>query len=297
MKNKKKKKGSTLLEIVIALAIIGIMMLPLANSLLTSVKANKMGEETQEAKLLGQQVVEGLKGEEAIKPGNINISGYEFEVTESIPGDKSKLNIKSVNDINDYEVVGTLELNNITQINGDKHLDVSDSKNKLGGLIVIKNNKLEIIQGIDAATSIESLLNTSGLTKYNMETIPDEEVTVSMVGEDIIIKDQHSEMYTINNNNDYVLGVYVKESTGMKNLTIENLNTVKENVYIFRDSQLSKEEGTLEGKLTYKGEIYRASNIIYDEEKNIKALYSLDLNIKKDNETIESTNAQFYVGK
>lgn len=294
---RRKRKGATLLEIVIALAIIGIMMLPFANSLLTSVKANKMGEELQQAKLLGQEIIENLKGKEAIRTGVINISGYEFDIRETISGNPSKLDIKSINQINGYELDGTLQLDNIIKANQDKHLDMNDPKNKLCGLIVVENNKMKIIQGTDRATSIDSILNTNSLTKYEMDLSANEKVIISMAGDNIAIKGQKNPIYEITNNNDYVLGIYVKESTQMGNLTIENLKAVKQNVYVFRNPLISKEDGTLDGKLTYIGEVYRASNIIYDIENDLKALYSLNLNIEKDNTLIESTNAQFYIGK
>jgi Tfp pilus assembly protein PilV len=55
-----KKKGISLIEIIISLAIIAIIIIPMSNVVINSSKRNKGGEDKQQATYIGQQVLEGL---------------------------------------------------------------------------------------------------------------------------------------------------------------------------------------------------------------------------------------------
>lgn len=57
-----KRKGVTLLEIVISMAIIGIMLIPILGMVTQTVKNTANGQRKQEATLTGQQVFEQIKG-------------------------------------------------------------------------------------------------------------------------------------------------------------------------------------------------------------------------------------------
>ncbi|WMJ80843.1 type II secretion system protein [Clostridium sp. MB40-C1] len=58
----RKKKGFTLLEIVITLAILGIIIVPISNLVFTSVKTAKASEDKQKAANLAQKYIEQIKG-------------------------------------------------------------------------------------------------------------------------------------------------------------------------------------------------------------------------------------------
>jgi prepilin-type N-terminal cleavage/methylation domain-containing protein len=58
---KKKKKGLTLIEILISLTILAIIVIPISNLVLSSVKLNKSGEDKQKAVTIAQQIIEELK--------------------------------------------------------------------------------------------------------------------------------------------------------------------------------------------------------------------------------------------
>ncbi|CDM67707.1 putative membrane protein [Clostridium bornimense] len=82
--NIKKKKGATLLEIIISMAIITIIIIPISDLIMSSVKNNKNAEEEQDIKLLAQSISEKLK------VSDIDIDPTTTEI--SIGHDEIKLN-------------------------------------------------------------------------------------------------------------------------------------------------------------------------------------------------------------
>ena len=57
----RKKKGATLLEIIISMAIIAILVIPISDLIMSSVRNNRRAKDEQNAKLLGQRISEGIK--------------------------------------------------------------------------------------------------------------------------------------------------------------------------------------------------------------------------------------------
>lgn len=62
-----KRKGITLIEVIISVALIAILLIPLTNLVMTSIKKNKQSENKQEATNLGQKVIEELKAQDSIQ--------------------------------------------------------------------------------------------------------------------------------------------------------------------------------------------------------------------------------------
>lgn len=67
MKKVNKRKGITLIEVIISIALIAILLIPLTNLVMTSIKKNKKAEVKQEATNLGQKIVEELKAQDTIQ--------------------------------------------------------------------------------------------------------------------------------------------------------------------------------------------------------------------------------------
>lgn len=84
MKKSSKKKGLTLIEIIISLAILSIVVIPLGNLALTSVRIEKDSELKLKANILSQQIIEYIKEPSAslsnidpvLKGGNLNLSDF-----------------------------------------------------------------------------------------------------------------------------------------------------------------------------------------------------------------------------
>lgn len=88
----KARKGMTLIEVVMSVALIAILLIPLANVAMTTLKTNKKSEIKQEASQVGQDVMEELKSYDELKvvSGNkVNFS--KGELTYNPTDDKNIL--------------------------------------------------------------------------------------------------------------------------------------------------------------------------------------------------------------
>lgn len=298
---KKVKKGMTLLEVVISLAIIAIMIIPLMNSLLTAVRANKKGEEVQDAKLLGQQFIEKLRLEKDIKSGDISIGGATVtlgSLTAATGSEPGYYDVTST-EVDGFTIEGKIYEDDVVKIN-DNEAGKNYLEKKLGALIVVSKDKIKYYsKGTSPDKSIleiysdsSSIFTDSGIsTTTPVELEFDESGTVG------------AKVFTIKMNNQSIgvdtvgsLGIYVTEETDFK-FNINNKATITQDVVIFRDSKLSEEEGTLSGKITQKGILNVYKNILFDVDKSKTGLYTANLEIKKDGEKIEEIESQFYLGE
>ena len=136
----KRKKGYTLLELVMALGIIGIVMIPLASSLLTSVTSNKMAETKQESKQISQEIIEKLRNLGDVKEMTMNVGAKsdQIEIKEESPLDKTKFSISG--NIGDIELSGSIS----KQTNAGEINEQSDeyAKKQVDILFYIDNNSI-----------------------------------------------------------------------------------------------------------------------------------------------------------
>ncbi|GKU32019.1 hypothetical protein CFB3_41270 [Clostridium folliculivorans] len=112
---KNKKKGMTLLEVIISIAILGIIIVPMSNMILTSVKTNKRGEDKQQAVYLAQQVLEAFKNVSTFEDNNgftaqsfsLNGNAYSLSVGSTINTDPLTVRFSDLT-IGDYTLRVTL---------------------------------------------------------------------------------------------------------------------------------------------------------------------------------------------
>ncbi|MGL5821032.1 MAG: type II secretion system protein [Sarcina sp.] len=302
---KKVKKGMTLLEIVISLAIIGILLLPMMNSLLSAVKANIKSERIQEAKLIGQQIVENLKVKDDIKKESINFRDASIEILDLVEVDindpsKSYYPIK-VDNVNGYSVDGKIYTKDILKVNEDQSSKDYITE-ELGALVVVDKDNIYYTDMLKSGQNIESIVSTNtGFIKKSMGGIKDINIvfeefenTVSkekqykILLDNILINDISKDATT--------LGIYVIEENDFK-FNFNNKSNKSEKIYVFRDSKLSKDEGTLNGNISLEGNINLYSNIIFDSNDSHKGLYSVELDMKRRDERIEKIQMEFYIGE
>jgi prepilin-type N-terminal cleavage/methylation domain-containing protein len=81
----KKKKGLTLIEILISLTILSIIVIPISNLVLSSVKLNKSGEDKQKAVTIAQQIIEELKAAPKLESSMILSNGLSLMAAEGLP--------------------------------------------------------------------------------------------------------------------------------------------------------------------------------------------------------------------
>ena len=117
MKKVNKRKGITLIEVIISVALIAILLIPLTNLVMTSIKRNKKAEVKQEATNLGQKIVEELKAQDTIQVHNFD---NNVNVGEYTTLDGYVMNVSKLSDTK-WKMEGT----------GDKGLAVEATFNKI----------------------------------------------------------------------------------------------------------------------------------------------------------------------
>lgn len=85
MKRNNKKHGLTLIEILISLAILSIILIPISNMVIASVKLNTSGEDKQKAVTIAEQLVEEAKALPQLSSSTILSNGLSL----SIPAGKT----------------------------------------------------------------------------------------------------------------------------------------------------------------------------------------------------------------
>ncbi|MHC1685752.1 MAG: prepilin-type N-terminal cleavage/methylation domain-containing protein [Clostridiaceae bacterium] len=71
MGRKVKKKGFTIIEIIIGMAIFGIILIPMANMVITSVTINKKAQDKQQGTLLAEKALEKVKFKDCETKGDV----------------------------------------------------------------------------------------------------------------------------------------------------------------------------------------------------------------------------------
>ncbi|MGL4741573.1 MAG: type II secretion system protein [Sarcina sp.] len=302
---KKVKKGMTLLEIVVSLGIIGILLLPMMSSLLTAVKANIKSERIQEAKLLGQQIVESLKIKDDIKKESIDFRGTSMEILDLVEVDitdssKSYYPIK-VDDIKGYSVDGKIYTKDVLRVNQDENSKGYITED-LGALLVVDSNKVYYTDMSKSGKNIETIVSTNtGFIEKPMGTYKELNIVFEEFKNAVTNEKQYKillDNILINNvsKDATTLGIYIIGKNDFK-FNFNNKSNKGEKIYVFRDSSLSKDEGTLNGNMSIEGNINLYSNIIFDSNNAHKGLYSVELDMKRKQEHIEKIQMEFYIGE
>lgn len=114
MKLRKSKKGLTLIEVIISLAILGIIITPIYTMTINTVKINKVSEDKQEALAIAQEYMEYIKSPlHSVKEGrDLPSKKGEFIVEKVIKGVDEFEN-------GDSDIVGDLKPDLDIEINGN----------------------------------------------------------------------------------------------------------------------------------------------------------------------------------
>ncbi|MGL4656668.1 MAG: type II secretion system protein [Sarcina sp.] len=274
------KKGFTLLEIVVALGIMGILMLPLANSLIQSVKANKMGEIVQESKQISQEIIENLRTIGDVKATNLKIGSLDETVQiKSVPGTDGKYTVDGT--VNDITLTGKIEK---TAKGGTLKYDSDIYREKMVGLVFYSYldtksselNKNEILisyekDGISIDEHIKSIENyiKTGSTPLNtkVEKLSDKnKISLEINKKSSIGADGSTHVITIDDT--YFNGTHLdgtKKDIDLKNIDIG---------IIVKDIRTGKTDGSspfmglnIESKLIEKSNLYFFNNKFEAGEK------------------------------
>ena len=203
-KNKKIKKGMTLIEVIISVTLLSILIVPLSGFMISSLKNNTISQKKQEASYIGQKILEELKAYEYISL-ETDKNGKYFQLLD---GDKiyKDLNSNSFNGNFKRNIYGKVLENddrNLREYNVELSM-VEDSNFKFNDI-----NNLDM--NSDADFKID-FINDGKLILTNSETKEEKQSS-----ENIVIKIEKED-------NEFNLSIYDKNNTEIGSAKKENKN-------------------------------------------------------------------------
>lgn len=275
MKNNKvkAKKGMTLIEVIISVALLSILMVPISSLVMSSLKNNIDAEDMQKASYIGQKVLEELKSYDEIK---LSVTSPKY--FELLDGDK-------ITQVSDGKFAGSFDRNIYGNPSNGKDKDTYRVEVKLEK---DENFQYENINNLDKNNNASFRMN---FTKNNMindiYNISDKLIMEIDKDSNILViynESNSNNKLTINKtstNNNIVL--YIEENFS-KDVNIEFKNKTEKTVEI----HMIKEKNN-----SSKIKIYSSSGdvILYEEneveENKIGDMYNYTVTVKdKKNNTL-----------
>ena len=180
----KKKRGFTLVEVIISLAIISIMIIPAMNMIVNSTRNIQKAKQREQAELIGKEVIEEIK---AINLSGLTAPSSTKTLSNGVTLKKETDSITGSETIEDkYKVEVTLvkraDITYAQEVrNYDDELDVSIDENNL--IIKSINGKKILKQNITGKLSIV-VTNENDVIKIGLKQTEDEsEVPISFYNE------------------------------------------------------------------------------------------------------------------
>lgn len=290
--NRKKRKASTLLEVIISLAITALLIVPAMNMILTSVKNVQKTKEKEKAEFIGKQIAEELK---AI---DLSLMGSEENLTSGINLYKDVNGNISTNGNqlidNKYEVK--------VDLNKSSDIDYVNASSDLDGEfdIYLEADKL-VIKDIKTLITKQIKIKTDNIN--NEEKISEKILIVNNhLTNDIKIKTESGEEITINKTKETEINDNVTEKTGYLKINLLENNdtdiTIKFDVKNLMDKDFNIYISTREGsKFKSDVNIEKASigSILITKDnftpKPIGSMYDFKVEVrKKDGEILFTLN-------
>lgn len=227
IKNKRVKRGMTLVEVIISVTLLSILIIPLSTLVLSGFKNSKNGENKQKAVYVGQKVLEEIKAYDNIKLKEEDSGGDKY--FELLDGDK----VKKDGENDKYTAVFQRNIyGNPSEPSGTKEPVFNVE------LEIKKNDKFDYsnINSVDytKAGYKLKLLKKEGANKLIDEDNP---LTEIIVNDDLVmdIKSDKLEIYNRNNSNTKItipiksgqksiIFINQDESFAINNLNIEIIN-------------------------------------------------------------------------
>lgn len=263
------KKGSTLIEVLISIAILGIMLLPVLSIVTDSVKMNKESEDKEKAIAISQKYVEQIKSEDIFNSTDLGHKDKEedgFQISQDITEvDKYKFNS------------GTGTKNPYSSIPHDGEVIVYPSEDASSMYMDILKKDSSIQKNLILNSNINSvntleIVNDKGTITVKLNNSPYviEKTDSSKTSGELIIRSNSKAKVNINvsasNNTDDYLTLYFANEEG-QNVT-----------YTFDN---------------YLGKVKTYSNIeiLSSSTGNNSRLYEIEIQVKKDGKVLQSLKA------
>lgn len=257
-----KKKGMTLIEAIISVALLSVLIIPVSGLVMNSINTNKRAEIKQEATYIGQKILEEMKVYNEIILGPAN----DFQL----------LNGQKIIKVGESEgFVGNFSI--------DKY-DIELSLKKDAQFIYENNTSNNIVDTNEMDVIIEFINNGSNKIKYNnVEYGITNDLTIKA------LDDNTEELVVINSNDTIIFTVERISERKSKILFIIN-EGFNENVnidfYNERDEEVSiyvKKDSGNTGDLNinaFRGKIRIYNNIKTANKNNIGDLYNIEVSVK-----------------
>lgn len=280
-KSRKSEKGFTLLEVIISLALISIILIPIANMVLTSVKINKATENKQQAKAVLQETIENIKAIERLSTESSNPLSNGITLSKFMGEDKKLIYALSGN-VNGFSIEGAIKESSVVTNNKINEIKVDKTIYFHKSSISISENSESISIGEAIKKSSGGLVTTS------------EEVTIKMSdGQDITITyGENKNIISIPTPENNTLLICLNENDEKKlKLNIENSSERKKlKVYLYNGEKISERDDVIISELN--GPIELIEGIKNNEDIVNEKLYVVELRASKNGEVIESMNLQ-----
>lgn len=252
----KNRKGITLIEIIVTLAIVGIIVVPISTLFISTARTNKFAEDKMEATALAQNYMERVK------------ASTDVNVWDNIINTEGKFKVEI--DINKYSKYNFPQETSGDSIEYDYRIEVQNKDIKL-------YNSSENDLGVLA--TINSSLDKDIEMKFTYE---DNKVDFSVVQNDISI---------ITESVGWTGDIKIKiDIVDILNVEIEGINESNDNMifYIAKSNQGNIIYSTKEGKIRWYNNIALGSGNVSGNNISVDSrVYGVTVTVKKDGEILE----------
>ncbi|KEZ87975.1 hypothetical protein IO99_03865 [Clostridium sulfidigenes] len=276
-KSRKSKKGFTLLEVIISFALISIILIPIANLVLTSVKINKSTENKQQAKAVLQETIENIKAIDNFSSALSKPLNNGITLSEAT-GEDNKLIYSLSGEINGFSIEGSIKEKSQVINNKVSEMEVDRTIYYHHGSLSISNGKEVIGEAIKKLS--DNLATPSEEVFIEMKEAG--EINVTYGGSIIAIPKPEAKSLLICLNED---------SEKKLNLSVENKShTENFKIYLFNGEKVSERQDVIISK--FNGQIELIEGVQHSEDIINEKLYFVELRANKNGEVVENMNLE-----
>ncbi|WP_346866813.1 MULTISPECIES: type II secretion system protein [unclassified Clostridium] len=276
-KSRKSKKGFTLLEVIISFALISIILIPIANLVLTSVKINKSTENKQQAKAVLQETIENIKAIDNFSSALSKSLNNGITLSEAT-GEDNKLIYSISGEINGFSIEGFIKEKSQVINNKVSEMEVDRTIYYHHGSISISNGKEVIGEAIKKLSD-------------NLAT-PSEEVFIEMkeAGE-INVTYGESSIVILTPKEKALLICLNEDSEKKLNLSVDNKShTENLKIYLYNKKKVSERQDIIISK--FNGQVELIEGVQYSENIINGKLYFVELRANKNGEVVENMSLE-----
>jgi|GEM_PF-370576 len=282
-KSRKSKKGFTLLEEIISFALLSIILIPIANLVLTSVKINKSTENKQQAKAVLQETIENIKAIDEFssalsKPLNNGI------ILSEATGEDGKLMYSLSGEINGFSIEGSIREKSQVINNKISEMEVDRAIYFHHGSISISNGK-DVIGEAIKKTSDSSAISSEEVF-IEMKEVEDRKETV-----EINVTYGESSIVILTPKEKALLICLNEDSEKKLNLSVDNKShTENLKIYLYNKKKVSERQDVIISK--FNGQIELIEGVQHSDDVINEKLYFVESRANKDGEVVENMNLE-----